>query len=163
MKQKQLIMIIAAVIVLAVVVGGGIYFLTKGNPQKQAQAPAQQQEQMVQTLTPDQVGLQITIRPDKNAMQFVLNNAADITHVEYTITYTANQKGQEVNQGLFGEIDNANGNSSIKTDKYREFGTCSSGVCRYDTVVSPVKLTLKITKKDGNIYSVEKSVDLSNS
>ena len=157
-------MIIAAVVVLAIVVGGGVYFITRGGSPKQAQnASQQQQEQMVQTLTPDQVGLQITIRPDKNAMQFVLNNAADITHVEYTITYTANQKGQEVNQGLFGEIDNANGSSSIKTDKYREFGTCSSGVCRYDTVVSPVKLTLKITKKDGNIYSVEKTVDLSNS
>jgi len=161
MKQKQII-VIAIVIIAAIIVGIGVYFLTNGKSSKMTNT-TQQQQQTVQTLTPDEVGLSITIRPDKNAMQFVLSNASDITHVEYTITYIANSKGQQVNQGLFGEIDNANGNSSIGTDKYREFGTCSSGVCRYDTVISPIKLTLKVTKKDGNIYSVEKSINLSNS
>lgn len=160
MKQKQIILIAIAVIALAIIVGGAVYFFTKSIAPKKM-ASSSDQSQIVQTLTPEQVGLSISIRPDKNAMQFALANASDITHIEYTITYVANSKGQDVNQGLFGEIDNTSGKQSIGTDKFREFGTCSSGVCRYDTVVSPIKLTLKITKKDGNIYSVEKSIDLS--
>lgn len=161
MKQKQLFIGIA-VIIFVIVFGGGLYFFTKNSGSKKVM-PSADQTQIVQTLTPDQVGLSITIRPDKNAMQFTLATASDITHVEYTITYVANSKGQQVNQGLFGEIDNTNAAASIGTDKYREFGTCSSGICRYDNVISPVKLTLKITKKDGTIYSVEKSIDISKS
>jgi len=66
--------------------------------------------------------------------------------------------GEEVSEGIFGEMNIAE-DGITKTDM-REFGTCSSGRCRYDEGVRDVKIILKITKDDGKIYSAEKSVEL---
>lgn len=156
MQQKKLYLIIAAVIIVLLGGAGGYYLMA----QKQQEAPAaQNQGPQVYVLSPDAIGLVIAFRDDKKAMKFTINNTKDITAVEYTIAYTANQKGQDVQQGLIGELIPDKSQSSWSTN-YREFGTCSSGVCRYDTVVSPVTLTLKVTKTDGKVYQVVKTVTI---
>src|SRR6185312_15649445 len=111
----------------------------------------QDQGAQVLTLSPDAIGLQIAFRSDNKALKFSINKTQGITDVEYTISYTADQKGQQVQQGLIGQIT-PDSTQSVWTTNYREFGTCSSGVCRYDSVVSPITLTLKITKTDGKVY-----------
>ena len=62
-------------------------------------------------------------------------------------------------EGLIGEIINSDESTSLSTS-YRELGTCSSKVCRFDVVVSPVRLILKVTKTDGKVYQVEDSLSL---
>lgn len=160
MKNKNLL-IVGAIVLVILLAGGGYYLYSRNKAsQKQAEQNQQDQEQttIIPTLTPDDIGLVITIRDDKNAMKFDITNASDITHVDYAVAYTAQVQDQQVSQGLTGEIANDNGDGKIGVI-YREFGTCSKGVCRYDTVVSPIKLTLKITKKDGKVYDVEKTID----
>lgn len=157
-RKNVIIAIIVAIVLLAI---GGTVFVLNNHSQKSTQQPSQMLGDMpeVPTLTPDQIGLTITLRPDNKAMKFAIANAKGITDIEYTIAYTANQKGQEVQQGLIGQIAPDAGQTSVET-AYREFGTCSSGVCRYDTVVSPITLTLKITKSDGTVYQVTKTITL---
>lgn len=152
-------MVIAAIVVVIVLVGGGAWLLgSKKNTAQQIPA-FNDQTQQVQTLSPDSIGLTIAFRADKRAMKFTVGNATGINSIEYQISYMKTIDGQQVPEGLIGTVDMNPGDSTAGIG-YREFGTCSSGTCRYDSVVSPVKLTLKLVKSDGKIYQVEKTVDL---
>ncbi len=155
MLKNKLYLIIAAVIIL-LIAGASVYVLSQKKPT--ATVPGDQIQQIL-TLSPDTIGLTTAFRSDNKAMKFTIGNASDITAVEYQISYTKNVKGDQVPEGLIGSVDVIPGNKTAGIG-YREFGTCSSGVCRYDNVVSAIKLTLKISKTDGKIYQVEKTVDL---
>ena len=157
MKNNKLI-IIVGVIILAVLVSGG-YFVISSNKQssnKQAQTP-QIQDEAAEPISAKEIGLKLTIRDDKKAIKFSIENATDIESVDYQISYTKEVKGEEVPEGLIGEAKPEDGKIEIK---YREFGTCSSGTCRYDTVVSPIKVTLKIVKTNGKVYQTEESIEI---
>lgn len=156
MHGKKLYLVIAAAVALAVVVAGGLIVLSQ---RATTQAPVAQTQQQVLTLSPEAVGLEIAFRADKKAMKFTLSKASDIKAVEYEISYTKEIKGEQVPDGLIGDVDINPGDSTVGIG-FREFGTCSSGVCRYDTVVSPVMLTLKITKTDNKVYQVTKTVSI---
>ena len=148
---------IAAVVLVVILVGVGTWFVLG---QKKTQTPAIMDEtQNVLTLSPDAIGLSVAFRADKKAMKFTVGNADGINSIEYQISYTKNVKGEDVPEGLIGTVDMNPGDKTASIG-YREFGTCSSGVCRYDTVVSPVKLTLKVVKSDGKVYQVEKTVSI---
>ena len=54
---------------------------------------------------------------------------------------------------------NIGGDGKTITDEW-PFGTCSAGKCRYHDVNSDVTINLKVTKSDGNDYSVTKVVKL---
>lgn len=156
MKRNQLIIaVVAAVLVL---LGGTTWYVM--SQKKTQQAPmAQDQTQQVLTLSPDDIGLTVAFRSDNKAMKFTVSKADGINSIEYQIAYTKDQKGDKVSEGLIGTVDMNPGDKTAGIS-YREFGTCSSGVCRYDTVVSPITLTLKIVKADGKTYQVEKTVTL---
>lgn len=148
-------LIIAIAIVVLVLGGGGYYVMTLRNTSLKEPSKIQQaKEEVYQTLSKDELGLVFTLRSDKRAAKFEISNVEDIDLVEYQITYTKELNGEEIPEGLIGETKKKPGERKIGID-YREFGTCSSGVCRYDKVVSDIKLLLKITKKDGSIFSAE--------
>jgi hypothetical protein len=156
MKRKQWY-VVAAVVVAVLLIGAGTW-LVLGS--KKAQKPAIMDEtQNVLTLSPDAIGLSFAFRSDNKAMKFTVANASGINSIEYQISYTKNVKGEDVPEGLIGTVDMNPGDKTASIG-YREFGTCSSGVCRYDTVVSPVKVTLKVVKSDGKVYQVEKTVTI---
>lgn len=155
MLKNKLVWIVAVVVVL-LVIGGGAFFVMS---QKKAAPEPVGQEVQVLNLSPEAVGLETAFREDNKAMKFTLSNASDITAAEYQISYTKEVSGDQVPEGLIGDVDITPGSKTAGIG-YREFGTCSSGVCRYDKVVSAIKLTLKISKTDGKVYQVEKSVDL---
>ena len=112
-------------------------------------------------LTPEDIGMEVTVRDDNLALMFELTKADDITFVEYTIEYdVATEDGGTTGQGVFGLMNIAE-DGITKTD-FREFGTCSAGKCRYDEVVSDVTINLKVTKTDGKDYQVTKVVKLDN-
>lgn len=156
MSNKNLI--IGAIILLIIAVGGSYYFLANSSS-KQETIVEKPQEEVILTIAPEELGLEVDIRNDKKALRFTLSNVKDVESIEYNITYTKEINGEEVPEGLLGQVDVASDKDAVGIN-YREFGTCSSGVCRYDKVVSPVKLTLKIVKKDGKTYSSEKSITL---
>lgn len=153
LKNKKVVAIIVTVLMLLVI--GGVVAVTR------KQAPSLDDGLVAKNLPkldPSEIGMIVTVRKDNKAIMFELTKAADITHVEYTIEYDKEVDGQKVPEGIFG-IMNIAEDGITKTD-FREFGTCSSGKCRYDKVVSDVKITLTVTKKDHKDYLVEKVVKL---
>lgn len=160
MNKKAVI--ISAVAVLILLGGGGYFVLSSNNKpvgqnQNSAQLPLEEEEQEAIEISPDDIGLVLSLRPDKRAIKFTIENASDIKAVDYEISYTKEVGGEEVSDGLIGEALTEGGKVEIN---YRELGTCSSGTCRYDKVTSPVKVTLKIVKTDNKIYKSEKSIEL---
>lgn len=156
--NKKVIIIISVVIL--VLLGGGGYYILSSN--KQTAKPASQTqpvdaEEVLEPISPADLGLKLSLRNDKKAIKFVIENAKDIENIDYQISYTKDVKGEKVPEGLIGEAKPENGIVEIK---YREFGTCSSGTCRYDNVVSPIKVTLKIQKSNGKMYKSEDSIEL---
>lgn len=158
LKAKQWYMLIAAVVVI-VLVGGGVWLLASKKSSGTQQIPAYTDQAQVLTLSPDAIGLTIAFRADNKAMKFTVGNASGINSIEYQISYNKTVSGDTVPEGLIGTVDMNPGDKTAGIG-YREFGTCSSGVCRYDSVTSPITLTLKLVKSDGKIYQVEKKVNL---
>ncbi|MDP2649279.1 MAG: hypothetical protein Q8P10_00385 [bacterium] len=153
MKNKNLIII---AVVLIVLIGTGFYFFLskQSSPKEQT---TQAQDEVIPTIAPSDLGLTTEIRDDSKAIKFEIANAKDIESIDYQISYTKEVNGEQLPEGLIGTAKPEGGKIAIK---YREFGTCSSGKCRYDTVVSAIKLTLKITKTDGKVYQSEISVEI---
>lgn len=151
------VIIIVAVIVLLLLGGGGYMVLSKTSSVKPTPVSVAEEEETVQEISPKDVGLELILRPDKKAIKFVIANASDIETVDYQISYSKEVDGEEVPEGLIGDAKLEDGKIEIN---YRELGTCSSGVCRYDKVVSPIKITLKITKTDGKVYKAEDSIEI---
>lgn len=159
-KNKKILFGIAA-LVLLIAFGAGYYFLffQKSASKDVSEIPPEIQEQVIPTILPSDLGLKLMLRSDKKALKFEITNIDGIESLDYQISYLKEINGEEVPEGLIGEIKVKPFDKKIAID-YREFGTCSSGVCRYDKVVSPVKLTLKITKKDGKVLQSEDSIEL---
>jgi len=156
--MEKKIIIIIAVVVLLLLGGGGYLVLSKNSTSKPTPGPvAEEEEEVVEEISAEQIGLELSLRPDKKAVKFVVANASDIETIDYQISYSKEVEGEAVPEGLIGEAVPTDGKIEIK---YRELGTCSSGVCRYDKVVSPIKVTMKVTKTDGKVYKTEDSIEL---
>lgn len=160
MKNKGVLIAVLGCIIAGVASFFLFFSKTENIPQESDQAPVADAEmEVVPTVSSSDLGLTFTLRTDKRAAKFEITNIDDISSVEYTMSYTKLLSGEEIPEGLYGEEKVKPGSAKLAIG-YREFGTCSSGVCRYDNVVSPIKLTLKIVKKDGKTYSSETSVSL---
>ena len=154
MNRKTLI--ILGVVALVASVLGYLLFVNKSEPQSTSDSV---RTETLPTISKEELGLEFELSSDKRTARFTINNADDIELVEYEIWYTKEINDQEVPEGLRGEIKREKRDKTLGID-FREFGTCSSGVCRYDTVVSDIKLFLKITKSDGKSYQAEDSLEL---
>ncbi|MBI2032443.1 MAG: hypothetical protein HYV38_00180 [Candidatus Levybacteria bacterium] len=155
LKDKK---ILAGIVIVVILIVGGVAafaFVGRGDT---GQNPQDGIVEEFPTLSPEDIGMEVTLRDDKKAVMFELTKADDVNRVEYEITYEKELEGEIVPEGIFGEM-NIEEDGITKTD-FREFGTCSSGVCRYDKVVSDITITLKVEKTDGKIYQVEKKVEL---
>ena len=156
MKPNQWYILIVTTVVVIALVGSGAWFLGQKKVVKEQAPSAFQQQQQAIVLSPQSIGLSIAFRSDNRAMKFTVGNALGITSIDYQISYTKEINGQQVEDGLIGTVTMNPGDATAGIG-YREFGTCSSGVCRYDTVVSPITLTLKIVKANGKTYEVVKT------
>ena len=159
--QNKKIVIGGIIIALLVILVAGYYFLfsQKSASKDVSEIPSEISEQVIPTILPSDLGLKLLLRSDKKALKFEITNIDDIESLDYQISYLKEINGEEVPEGLIGEIKVKPFDKKIAID-YREFGTCSSGVCRYDKVISPIKLTLKIVKTDGKVLQAEDSIEL---
>lgn len=157
-RNKKLLAAVAVFLVLVLL--GGIFFITRNQniSSKDADIRDGISDSSLPSLDPSDIGMVVTLRPDGKALMFEIKKASDIQGIEYTIEYEKEIEGERVPEGIFGLMNIAE-DGITKTD-YREFGTCSSGRCRYDDVVSDITIILKVTKKDGKEYQVEKVVKL---
>ncbi|KKQ34421.1 MAG: hypothetical protein US51_C0040G0002 [Microgenomates group bacterium GW2011_GWA2_37_6] len=155
-KNKKVLAAVAVFLILAVL--GGALFLTRSKNASPVSPTESIVDSELPTLDPSDIGMVVTLRPDGKALMFEIAKADDIQTIEYTIEYEKEIEGERVPEGIFG-LMNIGQDGITKTD-YREFGTCSSGRCRYDNVVSDITIILKVTKKDGKEYQVEKIVKL---
>ena len=153
------------VVVVVLVLAGGGYFLFVSKPKTVGEPSVA--EEVVRKLTAEEIGLTITVSPDKKKVKFGIEKVGDIKSVEYELSYEADSTAQEqgeggeprVQRGITGQEEVKSGDSKYES-QWLDLGSCSKNVCRYDKGVSKVSLTLKIVKKDGKTYSTEKSLNL---
>ncbi len=162
-KDKRIL--IAIIVVVILLVGGGVFVLSsqKSASTKQMTETSSGDTQQVLNMKMSDLGVTFTFRDDKKAAKFVVGKSDGIQAIEYIMSYDAIPANPEeggdsgtVNQAVFGTLPNDKGSNPWETE-YREFGTCSSGHCRYDKVMSDIKLTLKITQDNGKVYQAEQS------
>lgn len=154
--------IIVGVVVVLLLVSGFLIFggKSKAKPQDTTQ------DQTVQKISADEIGLSIEPKSDKKAVKIKIEKASDIKSIEYELTYEADSTVQEISEGGESRVqrgitgDGKIDGKSVYESEWLDLGSCSKNVCRYDTGVKSVSLTLKIIKNDGKIYQAEKSLDL---
>lgn len=163
-KNKNIQLGIAVGLILAVLVGG--YFLIAGKTKK-VPPPVATEDTTVYELSAKELGLDFEVSPDRKKVRFIIGKIADIKSVEYQLTYEADSTVQEqqeggedrVERGITGEAD-IDIEESDYTSPWLDLGSCSANVCRYDTGVDSIKLTLKIVKTNKKIYHTEKTFEL---
>lgn len=155
---------VGGVILLAiVVVAGAGYFLMNSSGTKQ---PVKEEvvEQQIKQVSSDEIGLELRLRADKKAVFMTVNKLDGIKSLEYEATFDAQVKDPEsgealvVPRGSGGSVEIKSNEKQIKREVV--LGTCSSGTCKYDKVVSDVKFIIRINFLNGEIGSVEQTISL---
>lgn len=160
MFKKRNTQILLGVIII-IIIGGGGYFLSasKNNQTEQQQTVV---DNSVHTLSPSDIGLKLEASSDNHKVRFSIADASDIQSIEYELTYNANSTAQEqsegaeaqVQRGITGTANIKSGSSSYQSS-WLILGSQSANVVRYDTGVTGVGITLKITKTNGKIYQAQ--------
>jgi flagellar basal body-associated protein FliL len=157
--------IIAIVVVLLLLLGGGGFYFISSQHKAPAQEEQADQTDQVLTLSPEEIGLTVEPKPDKQAVKIKIAKAGDIKSIEYQVTYEADSTAEEKAEGGDPRVQRGiTGNADVKDSSYAsdwlDLGSCSRNVCRYDTGVQKVDVTLKIVKKNGKTYEAQTSIDL---
>ncbi len=163
-KNKIVVVVLGIVLGLAVLVGGWLFLVNKSNSAGEDDGFIE--EQVVEKISPEEIGLTMEAKSDKKAVKFMISKAEGISSIEYQVTYEANSTAAEqseggeprVQRGITGEAM-VKGGSSFESE-WLDLGSCSKNVCRYDTGVDSVTLTLKVVKDDGKVYEVEQTLEL---
>lgn len=147
LKNKKLVL--AAGIVILLLIFLGFFFLSNksSNNQNSQDTSGLPTQIPIPTITADSLGLSLEAGLGGKTVIVALANSEGITAVEYELSYIS--KG-DIPRGAIGQLDLTK--KPIK--KEITLGTCSD-TCHYDEDVSDLKIVLKITKDDGNVYQAE--------
>ena len=104
----------------------------------------------IPTILPDEIGLTLAAGEEGKTVIVTVANTNGISAIEYELQYLAQGS---LPRGAIGQI----GLDNLPARKEITLGTCSD-VCHYDEDVSNIKLILKVTKTDGTVAQVEKSL-----
>ncbi len=151
MKENKNL-IIAIVAVFLIIIGVVLYVFIGNNSRKAEIKPSEEIIEVIPTIMPEELGLEFTSGKAGKTVILEISKVEDLTLVEYTLSYL-DKDGIE--RGAFGQLD-------LKLDPAKKeitLGTCSD-VCHYDEGVTSVKLVLKVVKKDGKTYQLEKTLSL---
>ncbi len=160
-RKSQIVAVIIAVLLLA---SGYLLFAGKSAPEPEDEDI---ETNIIEKLTAEELGLTMEAKPDGKAVKFIIENTEGIETIEYSLSYEADSTSQEiaeggdprVGRGIIGESEIDNDTEPFESE-WLDLGSCSKNVCRYDSGVESVELTLKIEKSDGKIYSAEASLEL---
>src|SRR5690349_17131360 len=101
LKDKKVVL--GIVLVIVVLLGGG-YFVLGKQASKTTQTPETTQDETVEKLDPKEIGLDFMFRDDSKAGKIIIANAKDISAIEYQLSYQKEIDGENVPEGLIGEI-----------------------------------------------------------
>lgn len=154
-KKNALIIGVIAVVVLGI---GGYFIWARS--QNQGLTPRGEELQNAKQMASEDVGLELSLRSDKKAVIIKATKIDGIKSFEYELTYDAEvtEDGETivVPRGAVGELTIRGGVASAEVD----LGTCSANVCKYDKVVSNIKVVIKVNFENGEIGAVEDTIPL---
>lgn len=155
--KNKMMLIAAGVLVAVLVIGGGAYMLLgQKNAPSATSNGSEQQTATVPTLSPSEIGMSLAVTRGGKSVTMTADKLDGVTALDYEVTYTANNSGNDIPRGVIGHIDVKPG---TPVNQEVVLGTCSD-VCHYDTVTSAVKFSVKVTKTDGKVYEVDQSISL---
>lgn len=149
------VLVILGIILAAVVIGGFIWWVNSGRSverEELLEAPAV--KETIESIDPSELGLTLTARSDKRAVNLQITQLSGIKSIEYELSYLT--KG-DIPRGVIGSIEVKTSDKKITRELL--LGTCSRNVCKYDEGVKSVTLVAKITKTDGKILQAESKLD----
>ncbi|MEX2007639.1 MAG: hypothetical protein WD992_02605 [Candidatus Levyibacteriota bacterium] len=141
---------IGIIILIVVLLIGGVVLLLNKNKTKELPVTT---ETAVPILSPEDIGLTIEMGSDGRRVIMMIENTGDIASIEYQLSYSSEG---DIPRGAIGQIMVKVPGQAITQEIV--LGTCSD-VCHYDEDVTDIKVVLKITKTDGSVYQVEKSLE----
>lgn len=155
MKNKKLTTF--ALIGSVILIMAGVFVLTSNKKPAVVQVEQAPIEDQISIVKPEEIGLSLMTSSDDKKVIFEIANTEGISGIEYELTYTSKVNRENVVRGANGSIEIKQPGQSAK--KEITLGTCSD-VCHYDEDVSNIKLILKVTKADGSMSQVEKSLEI---
>lgn len=164
MQRKYLIIGGVVIVLLLASIGGYFVLGNKGGTTDITQEEEGIKQQEVKKLTVEDIGLELSLRGDKKVVNMVIGKLDGIKSFEYEATFDAEVVDPEskdllvVPRGSGGSIDVESTDTQIKREI--TLGTCSSGKCKYDKVVSDVKFLIRVNYSNGEIGSVEDTISL---
>jgi len=152
LKDKRVLIAGIAVLVL-IFLGAGFFLISSRQSNSNAVNTNVLPTQVpVLSLSPDDIGLSLTLSANGQKATMVITKTTDISSVDYQLLYNAVVSGQQVPRGTIGHVDIKTPGKTVSQDMI--FGTCSD-VCHYDTGISGIQLIVKVTKTDGKVYQVQ--------
>jgi hypothetical protein len=149
-KDKKIL--IATVVALIVVIAIVLIFVFKGGSSQKTQVPQEEAIQVIPTITPEEIGLDLTAGKGGHTVILEVAKITGLKTVEYTLSYLDKD---DIERGAYGQLDL----KKAPAIKEVTLGTCSD-VCHYDEGVSSVKIVLKVTKDNDKVYQLEKTLEL---
>lgn len=154
--NKKLIIILAAVLGVVLIGAVAVYLVT---------SPSEDEEDIVAEedyieIQPEDVGFSYELREDGTGITLTFANLDGVETLEYDLSYTKEIEGKdgtvEAPGGVPGEFD-VSGRSSYEVDI--DFGTCSSGRCVFDKIVSPeLTLIVRVGYENGEVGIFEEQI-----
>ena len=95
-----------------------------------------------QTKTTQGIATSVKFRADRKAINVSFGSLGKATKIEYLLTYNTNA----IEQGSKGTIIPASSNTEAREFL---FGTCSKGICRYDTNIKDAKFVVTTSLTNG--------------
>ena len=143
MKNKNVL--VTGIIVLVLVIGGFLLTSRGGDSSKKTvnDTSTLPDNKVIPTVDSSVV---VTLTADKLLHEAVLsveNYPAGTTGIEYALSYDASVDGENVPKGVIGDLKLESG--ATKVSKQVTLGTCSSGTCKYDKILS--KVTVDVYKR----------------
>lgn len=150
LKNKKVVIVGGIVVLLLLFLG--FMLLSGRNGKSLTENPNSMPTQIpIPTITAEELGLTLVPGPLGRTVIVAITNKEGISAIEYELSYTSEG---DIPRGAIGQLDL----TKSKVSKEITLGTCSD-TCHYDEGVTNIKIVLKITKEDGNVYQAEKTLD----
>lgn len=150
LKNKK-VLIISGVVVLALLLLGFIFLNGRTGQNQGGNTNLMPTQIPIPTISAEELGLTLEPGPLGRTVIVSITNKKGIKAIEYELSYTSEG---DIPRGAIGELDL----TKSRVTKEITLGTCSD-TCHYDEGVTNIKIVLKITKDDGNVYQAEKTLD----
>jgi len=157
---KPVILGAVVVVVLGLLVGGAFVLFPKNSD---TSTNSSDSFKHAKKMKPEDIGLNLTVRPDKKGVLMKITKLDGIASVEYDLSYDAKvtDEGEDavVPKGVSGSpIEVKSGVKEISRDL--ELGTCSKNVCKYDNVVSDISVAIRVNFANGEVGEVTTKISL---